>query len=172
MCCGTFVYVIKWLEQLSVLSDSTYWDAAIWIEVGKWNEKWMAISCCFFTVPNMSSIQRETKNFSEHQNPVNHDLYLVPATDKLHPALLMKVTDVPPKAPRLMTSDRRATSPNSKPSAGEKGASSSGALSSKGRCVQSIHFQTIPDTHHHFILPPIFQRKIFGIILCEFEYLF
>lgn len=73
----------------------------------------MAISFCFFPVPNMSSIQRETKNSPEHQNPVNHDIYLVPATDKLYLALLMKVTDMPPKASRLMKSDRRATSPNS-----------------------------------------------------------
>lgn len=122
----------------------------------------MAISFCFFTVPNMSSIQRETKNSLEHQNPVNHDIYLVPATDKLHPALLMKVTDLPPKASRLMKSDRRATSPNSKPYSGEGGAPGIVAisfLSSTWRCVKSIHFQTNPGTHEHFIFQKIFRER-------------
>lgn len=122
----------------------------------------MAISFCFFTVPNMSSIQRETKNSLEHQNSVNHDIYLVPATDKLHLALLMKVTDMPPKASRLMTSDRMATSPDSKPYTGEGDVPSIVAISffsSKWRCVQSIHFQTNPGTHQYFIFQKIFRER-------------
>lgn len=115
-----FACVAKCLKCLSELSASTYWDDGIWIQAGKWNEKWMAISFCFFMVPNMSSIQGD-KEFSRASEPCKrwHISLCQPLINCL--ALLIKVMDMLLKAWRLRKSHRTALSPNSKLYPGERG---------------------------------------------------
>lgn len=98
----------------------------------------------------------------------------VPTTDKLCPALLMKVTDMPLKALRQEIT-QGATSLNPKPSTGEGGSNLACCyflLSSKGRYVPNIHFQTILEIHYHFILLKVLQRKVFDKIVHELGSLF
>lgn len=81
----------------------------------------------FFAVPNVNSVQKD-KEFSRASEHSNHDIGVC-ATDKLCLVLLMKETDMIPKAPRLRRSDRRATPPDSNIYTGEGGASRVAAIS-------------------------------------------
>lgn len=151
----TFGSITKCLRHLSALSDSTYWGVGVWIEAGKWNEKWMAKSFCFFAVPSMSSIQRD-KEFSKASEPCNHDICLCASNLATVPSCFeesnrTEFSEIP----------RRAPFPNSKSCTGE------------GRCIHTLaishllwvkvcakhKFANNPGTHHHFRFTNFFQEK-------------
>lgn len=97
----------------------------------------------------------------------------VPATDKLCLALLMKETDMAPRALRPTKSDGRASTLDSKPYTGEGGMFGIATIFCSPPNVCARHtFSHNPRDSQSFYISKYFQRNILSNILHEHDCLF